>query len=226
MLELGAQPISVIAKYVGVPRSSMYVIIERLKKLHLVEEFERMGIIYVRSVAADNLASLLRAKERQIEQTLEILDLKLPELRALENKLSITPHVRFLEGKQASMAMYEEVLKEKQFCAAFNPGSIKQSMPEYYFKLGEALLEKGGQAKELIVNCPEAKKYQQKFQSAKHLIKILPKGVYFSSDIIICEQKLYMISYSESNVSATEIVNSSLASTQKVLFEELWKRLP
>lgn len=225
MLELGAQPVSVIAKYVGVPRSSMYVIMERLKKLHLVEEFERTGITYTRAISVNSIPGILKARERQIEHTLEMLEAKLPELAALENKLSITPQVKFLEGREASMTMYEEILREKDLYAAFNPGLMKKSMPEYYHKVAETLMEKQGTAKELLVDSQEAKKYKQKFSSSKHLIKILPPGVFFSSDIVICEQKIYMISYGENNVSATEVINSALALTQRVLFEELWKRI-
>lgn len=33
-----------------------------------------------------------------------------------------------------------------------------------------------------------------------------------------------MISYGEKEVSATEIYNQSLAQTQQVIFEEIWKK--
>ena len=53
LLELGAQPVSVIAKHVGVPRSTMYFILERLRVIGLVEEFERSGIRYAKSVPVE-----------------------------------------------------------------------------------------------------------------------------------------------------------------------------
>ena len=73
MLELGAQPVSVMAKFVGVPRSSMYVILERLKRLNLLQEFERSGIKYVRCIPVNELEDLLKMKERSIQQSLHIL---------------------------------------------------------------------------------------------------------------------------------------------------------
>ncbi|MFA6529197.1 MAG: helix-turn-helix domain-containing protein, partial [Candidatus Gracilibacteria bacterium] len=107
MLELGAQPISIIAKFVGVPRSSMYVILDRLKALHLVEEFEQKNIKYVRCIPVENLKNILESKEKQLEQTLVMLGKKLPELENLENRLSITPKVKFHEGKEGVMQVYE-----------------------------------------------------------------------------------------------------------------------
>lgn len=225
MLELGANPISVIAKYVGVPRSSMYVILERLKKLNLIEEFERNKIIYVKPIPARNLLGILKSKEKQIEQSLEILEEQLPKLESLENKLSITPTVKFYEGKEAVMQIYEAVLKEKEFYAAFNPYVVKKFMPEYFDEVAKVLRVKGGHAKEILVACNEALAYRKRFQSTKHQIKILPKGRTFSSDNIITGEKIFMISYYEKDVSGTEIYNPSLAQTQRTLFEELWNGL-
>jgi len=34
-----------------------------------------------------------------------------------------------------------------------------------------------------------------------------------------------MISYGEKDVSAVEIINSSLAETQRVMFEEMWRSM-
>lgn len=223
MLELGAQPVSVIAKYVGVPRSSMYVILERLAKLQLIENFDRNGITYFKSISPHALEDILRNQEQKIEETLHLFQKKLPQLEALENKLSITPRVRFFEGKNGAAKMYEEVLKEKEFRAAFNTKLVKAAMPQYVYKIAEALREHGGRAKELLVDSAEARDYQKRFNSENHRIKILPKGVDFQSDTIICKNKIYMIAYGDGQISATEIVNPSLAKTQMALFEELWK---
>jgi sugar-specific transcriptional regulator TrmB len=224
MLELGAQPVSVIAKHVGLPRSSTYVILEKLKNLNLTEEFERRGITYVKCIPARSLADLFKTKERKLEQSFQILEEKLPELEALENKLSITPQVRFLEGKEAIMKMYEEVLKNPGFCAAFNPELMKEAIPEYIFKIGEVLQEKKGWAREFVVGSKTAEEYKKRFNSTKHQIKILPRKVTFPSDTIICSNTIYMVSYGDKEVCATEIVNCSLAQTQQAFFEMMWEK--
>jgi sugar-specific transcriptional regulator TrmB len=217
--------VSVIAKYVGVPRSSMYVILERLEKLQLTEHFDRNGITYFKSISPASLTELLQNQEEKIEHTILLLQKKLPQLEALENKLSITPRVRFFEGKPGASKMYEEVLKEKEFRAVFNPKLVKREMPKYFYKIAEALKEKSGRAKEFVLDSPEGREYQKRFHSPEHQIKILPASMDFPSDTIICKNKIYMIAYGEGQISATEIINPSLAQTQRTLFEELWKRL-
>lgn len=225
LLELGPQPVSVIAKHMGTPRSSMYVILERLESLQLIEEFNRSEIKYVKCISPQNLVDVLKTKEKEIQHTMTLLEEKLPELNAIENKLAVTPSVKFYEGKKAVMLMYENVLKEDWFYAFLNPKSVKEMMPEYHYKIPETLKARNGKAKELLIDCEDAMEYKEKYSSKSHQIKILPKNVDFSSDTLICKNKIYMVSYGEKQVSAIEISNESLAYTQKIIFEQLWSSI-
>src|SRR3989339_256391 len=165
LLELGAQPASVIAKHAGVPRSTMYLILDDLKKNHLIEEFNRANIKYFKCIPVKDIENILLAKIKMLENTLDILKNHMDELEALENRLSITPKVKFFEGKEAVMKVYEEVLKENEFLAFFNPYLVKKCMPEYHFKIPEALKLTGGKAKELLIACEEAREYKKLFNS-------------------------------------------------------------
>lgn len=73
------------------------------------------------------------------------------------------------------------------------------------------------------MDCPEAREYLKRFSSRFHRIKIFWENITIASDTIICPDRIYMVAYGEKDLSATEIRNPSLAQTQKVLFEELWK---
>ncbi|MBI2639260.1 hypothetical protein HYW83_06785 [Candidatus Peregrinibacteria bacterium] len=226
MLPLGSQAVSVMAKYVGIPRSSMYEMLARLKRLGVIDEWERNGVTYVKCIPVDSLPDLLKTRGHQIEQALENIQAQLPKLEQLENKLSITPKVKFYEGKREVMKIYETVLKEKEFYAAFNPSLVKHRMPEYYLRIGEELRKKNGRAKELVVDCKEGRAYQKHFASKLHNVKILPHHVQFPSDTIIGEHTIFMIAYGENEICATEIVNPSLAQTQRALFELVWGNIP
>ena len=225
MLELGAQPVSVVAKHMGIPRSTMYLVVENLKKAQLIETFERADILYVKAIPVQQMPEVIKSRERELEQTAKLLEEKLPELSRLESKFSITPHVKFHEGKGAVMKMYESILNEKGFYAFFAPALVKKAMPEYHFKIPETIRSKKLKVQELLVAGPDAEEYESKFRSKNHQIRILKKGVHFESDTIICKEKIYMISYGEENIVATEIFNKPLAETQRVIFEELWKTI-
>ena len=227
LLELGAQPASVIARHVSIPRPSVYVILESLKKASLVEEFERAKVKYFKCIPAKDIRDVIRVKEKKLQHTNELLQENLPDLQALENKLSITPNVRFLEGQEGIMKMYEQVLHEKgqEFCALFHPELAKNLVPDYYYGIPKFIEQGGKSAREIVVCCNEGKKYKKTYNSKNHQIKILPKNMVLSSDTIICTNRVYMISYGDKDVCATEIYNTSLAESQKAVFDYLWNTL-
>jgi sugar-specific transcriptional regulator TrmB len=225
LLTLGSQPISVIAKHVGIPRSSMYFIIEKLKERRLVEVFERTGITYVKCIPVKDIADVLRTEERNIKQILLLLEEKLPVLQAMENTLSITPKVKFSEGRDAVMKAYESLVQSRELLAYFNPEIVMRLMPAYLSIIHEAVQEHGSSAKEILVHSEGAEVYQRKYQSERHQIRLLPGGVTFLSDCIIADEKICMINYGEKQIAAVELFSPNLAATQRTLFELVWKSL-
>lgn len=225
MLQLGAQPISVIAKHVGIPRSSMYVMIENLKALQLVEEFERGGMRYAKTIQVGDLENILKAREREVQESLEILKDRMSDLQKMENSLGILPTVRFFEGHNEIIRMYEEVLREEEFRAFFDPKIVSEIMPIYYKNVAKKIKEQRRKAKEILVDCKEAREYQKNFCTKLYQIKILPREMMVSADLMIGKDKIYMVAYDQKLMCGTEICNATLAQSHKVLFDQLWKRI-
>ncbi|MEK9159671.1 MAG: hypothetical protein AAB383_02985 [Patescibacteria group bacterium] len=173
----------------------------------------------------ESIQDLIHAKERRIKQIKGLYEDKLPELQKLEHRLSITPKIKHFEGKEAVMRIYEEVLKAKSFDAIFNPQVVKQHMLEYHYAIPMLADQKTVHLRELLVAGTEAREYKAKFERPNHEIRILPEGVEINADTIITDNEIYMVGYSEKEVSATEIRNPILAQAQKVLFEGWWGRL-
>lgn len=224
LLGLGAQPVSVIARHMELPRSSMYSVIEKLKEVGLVTEFQRSGILHVKATASRDLPMIIKLRQKNLERGLILIEENMTDLAAVENKLSVTPTVVFYEGKKAVMGMYEKILTESGFCAFFNPKLVKKMMPEYHYKIGDTIREDRLPVRELLVQCEEASEYLKKYHSILHEIRILPNNVSFDSDTIITHDKIFMISYGESDLTGTEISNHSLSQTQTVLFETVWAK--
>ncbi len=222
LLELGAQPVSTIAKQMNTPRSSMYLIIERLTKIGLIEEFQRSGIKYVKCITVKDIPTLIEQKQRKLETDLEAIELQIPQLLEIENKLSITPKVKFYEGAKAVEQMYRNVLEENKFYAYQNAEKIKKHMPYFFNEIPKEIAKNKGTAKEFLTETEAAHEYLNKYKTTNHEMKILSKQNKFSSDTIITEEKIFMISYGEAEIAALEIWNKDLAETQKAIFEMMW----
>jgi len=223
ILELGPQSVSVFAKNFGVPRSTAYFLLENLKNRGLVENFDRNGIKYFRPVSAENLQKNLQKKEEKILAAKNFLQKNLEKFKIFENKIQ-KPKIRFFENRENVKKIYDEILREKKFCAFANLKLIKKFLPKYFSALPLELQKNRGTAREILVDCDEAREYQKKFSSPNHEIKILPQKIAFPSDTIITNEKIFMISYDKFEISAIEIWNKILAATQKIIFDEIWEK--
>ena len=225
LIRLGPSPVSRWAKHAGVNRSSMYVLLERLKEAGLITTFVHNSILHAQAIAVSDLPRLVETRRQQLTDTQAMVASHLSELGKLEKSSVIRPKVKFYEGKTGVARMYEEVLKETSFKSFFHPRRVQEQMKEYFHKIPLTLKARGGKAKELLVPCREAESYKKLYASDTHQIRILPPGVTFSSDTIITKEKIYLVGYSHNEMVATEIWNEALARTQSTLFDLLWSCL-
>lgn len=224
LLSLGATPVSMLAKAVGLPRSSVYVVLERLKQLKVLETFKQGGKLFVQCIPPEDLEKLLQNKQSRVERALEDYREHLGALKEIQNQESVIPKVDFLEGKAGILKAYRRVLKEKRFYSYFNPASVKKFTPEIFLYIPENLKKVKGEAKEFLVDCPEAKEYAAAIHNPDHQVKTLPAGLKFFSDNILCDDKIFLFSYEKDQACVVEITNKNLADTQQKMFELLWER--
>lgn len=222
LIELGGQPVSVLAKQLSMPRSTVYSILDRLFKLKLVEFFERYGIRYVKSIDVNKIEDLLSSQKAEINQNLELFKDSLPQLLDLQNRLSITPIVKFYEGEQAVEKMYKNILSLDSFMAIQNAEKVKEYMPKFHLEIPETIKRRDINVKELLINNQIGDEYKAKYSSPNHQIKFLPNHINFNSDTIITNDRIFMVSYGQNNISSIEIWNKDLASTQIALFSLIW----
>jgi sugar-specific transcriptional regulator TrmB len=222
LLKSGSVTVSRLAKVTGVPRSSMYFTVEALKAKGLLEEFEVSGVKRVKAAPVKAIGEKLKQKQEGINRAVELFSKTAPELEKMQKRYAITPKCRFYESAQEVQRMYAAVLEEDGWLGVFHPEKVKKHMPRYHYRIPDTIKERGLKTKELLVRCKEADFYRAKYESPKHQIKLLPKGVAIASDIIITESKVYMVAYGEDQIVGTEIQSPELAQTQTAFFDGLW----
>jgi len=112
-LELGSATAQEIAMKSRVNRATVYLTIETLAHRGLMSMFERGSKRYFAAESPERLLSLLKRRERVIQEKEQEAEKLLPMLLALYNSASSTkPSIRFLEGPEGVRAARE--LFEKQ----------------------------------------------------------------------------------------------------------------
>lgn len=225
LIELGPRPVSTIAKHTGHPRSTTYAVLDRLRDLHLVEFFQHRNTKYARAISVDQIIDLYERKQLELEHSVTALSRSREELSKLEKKMSVTPKVRFYEGIPEVERMYEVIMSLPGYSAFFNPKALKESIPKYFYDLPKHYIKTGIKAREIMVACPEAFEYAQIHRSPNYRMRCLPPQHQFEADMLITEERVFLISYGDEQSVGTEIFDPNLARSQLAVFNALWETL-
>jgi sugar-specific transcriptional regulator TrmB len=109
-LELGPHPVQDIARKAGVNRATTYVMIEALLQRGLMTSLERGKKRLFSVEPPDRLLSIIRVKERELQEQEREFSQILPELRSILAASGERPRVRFFEGPEGLRAIREEIL--------------------------------------------------------------------------------------------------------------------
>jgi len=203
----------------------MYVIVERLWKIGVIEEFEKFWKKYVKALWPEDLRIILENKKKKISESLESLDENEENLKKIENIFSVKPTVHIYEWIEEVTKLYYKISKQHDYYyTIFNPQVLNKYIPDSLNIFADTVKNRGVEVKELLIEWNISSSYLNKYESKNHKIKILPKDINFLTDTILCEDEIYMISYEKNHIVWTQIINKLLSQTQKQLFIELWKK--
>jgi len=215
-LELGESTVLPIAKKAGIKRTYCYDILAELQQKNLVTYFEKNGR---RRYIAEDPA---RISQMMLERLKEFNAL-LPELKSIQNSSTVKPKIRFYEGKEGVISVYENFfLNAKEIFALASPNHIYKYIGDYFGEYSAKILAKKVKVRELVTPDGASASYLASFQKPFQEARVLPKSVKLSTDMVIFDNKLAMISYAN-EIHAVVIESSSIVEAQKTLFELIWE---
>lgn len=215
-LELGESTVLPIAKKAGIKRTYCYDILAELQKKNLVTYFEKNGR---RRYVAEDPVRIGQIMQEKLKEFHSIL----PELKSIQNSSSVKPKIRYYEGKEGIISIYENFfLNSKEIFALASPNHIYKYIGDYFSEYSAKILAKKVKVRELVTQDGNNTTYLASFKKPLQEARVLPKNIKLSTDMVIFDNKLAMISYS-GELHAIVIESSSIIETQKMLFETIWE---
>ncbi len=219
VLELGESTVLPIARKANIKRTYCYDILDMLQKKGLVTYFEKNNR---RRYTADDPTKLQDILKQRLDHFGQIL----PELRSIYNQPQDKPKVRFYEGKEMALQVAKELSQSKAYDAISSPDHlIKFLGANVIEELAQQAIKKGIHARELYTRGGLPVSWGKYFKKPLMEIRYLPEGITMTSDIILYQNKLALISYG-TEMHGIIIEGSGIVDAHKALFEMLWQTTP
>ncbi len=148
MLNVGPQPASILARKIGLPRSSVQFLAETLVKKGVASKHKHRNITTYQPMDPEHLIRFLEGEKwefmQEFEKKSDQIQKAIPELKKLQGQIVARPQVRFYEGKEGLKMVYEDSLSSTETIRAFaNFEERSRCLPEYFQDYYKRRAEKG-----------------------------------------------------------------------------------
>ncbi len=215
LLELGDSTVQPIAKKADIIRPNCYLVLDTLMKKGLVSYFEKNN--RRRYVAEDP-----QVLSRTLKNRWERLNQLMPELRSVYNRAPNKPKVRFYEGKEEVRAIYEYLTTIKAYDNIYSPEFVVKIWGQYSPDLAKRIAQNNVRVRELIATQAGPVAYERFFKKPQQEIRYWPGANPLSTDIILYENKLALVSY-DTDIHTIVIEGSGIVDTFRACFEFMWQ---
>jgi sugar-specific transcriptional regulator TrmB len=228
LLKQGITSLLELSRRSTINRTTIYRIVEDLKKLNLVEEVVDDRGAKVKAIKPENLQLLLTQKETELDQLRNNLPDLISDLSAIKDKPSFSTQVVYFRGQNGLKQLLWNILKAKGESVGYGYADWNQSVGrEFAEKLRQERVNRKIYDRE-IQNTDQAgpmskwtsvKDYNQVYQA-----RYIPKSVIdIKHDTYVYNDVFAFFNYYQEEMFGIEIHNAEIAKTQKQIFEVLWK---
>lgn len=131
LLPRGKAPASLLAKQLNLPRSTVKFTCDLLVQKRLIQETAQGNATFYIPESPDKLLEMLDRKQRMFDDSREELERNMAALTTLYNPQTSLPKVRFYDGKEAFVEMFNELSKIDADRYTFSGGDyMKAILPE------------------------------------------------------------------------------------------------
>ncbi len=234
VLELGVAFPSKIAEMTKLNRSTVYHVLLDLTVKGLVTELERKKKLCYQIENPNKLINFTKSQIRLAEERAERAKKIIPEVEGLYNLIPNKPRVRFFEGLEGVLAVYEDhisVTKPYEMVAYSNVEKLMKLLPERFVKDYVAKKEKLGiTTRAILPDTPFSADYNKEVYqdvAKKALVqsRLIPANEFpYETEITMYgPDKVSIVNFKKETLIGVIIEDETIAKTMRMAFELAWK---
>lgn len=227
LLPIGSAPASALGNRTGINRSTAQYICQQLTKKGIIRALEKNHTYIYSPESPDKLLYLIDLEKKQLEEKAAQTNRIIGELKAMINPQAVLPKVRFFEGVDGLIEMFEDALSEGKtlYGTAKLDNSVDERMLEY---VRERYVPKRVELKFkafMLFNDDEmTRKYQEKDEAMNRVSLLLPIEEFpFEASCHIYGDKVAYYSWNKNDLSGVIIQNTNVHKTALSIFKSAWR---
>ena len=221
LLEIGSATASTLVKKIGLHRSYVYDILDKLIEWGLVSFIIKNNKKYFNADNPERIMQILKGREQEIKESEEEINKVLPELIKSQNIAIEKQEAKIFTGKEGIKSILEDVLKTKKDFVAFGAEGKFKDIFKWYFDNWQLRRTKAKIKHKIIYNSILKGKRPTKEQKLVEA-RFLPAGYEFPATTMVYGNKTAIIIW---DINPIGFVLESNQVTKSFInyFELLWK---
>lgn len=222
LLELGPSLVSEIASKAAINRTTAYDILEALERYGLVSH---VGEQKKRTYIAENperLISFLERKSKEFKAKAEEAKEVLPELKGIFNSIPRKPMVKYYEGEEGIITIYEDSLSSKtEILSWLNTENTADFAYEYFQEYYKRRAKKGIHIKAIVNDVPISHEIHKRDKVEDREMRIIPREMMeIGPECYIYDNKVAFMSLKER--FGVIIESKDIVEAQRKLYNLAW----
>lgn len=221
LLELGRGTVSQISRKANINRTTGYDILDTLTQKGLVSISGKEPKQEYTAESPENLSTFIAQEIQAKHEALRKTENLIPELKSMHN-VTDRPRVRFYEGTEGLMQVYEDTLTSHEPIRAFaTVDDMHTGLPNYFPKYYKRRASAGIEIRAIIPATEIGKDRASKDKEEARQSALVPaEEFYFSPEINIYDNKLMIASWREK--LGIIIESEEIADAMKKVYELAW----
>ncbi|MEK9153387.1 MAG: helix-turn-helix domain-containing protein [Patescibacteria group bacterium] len=222
LLELGAGTASEIARSAGILRTTAYNILDVLTGKGLAKltgkEPKQEYVAEPPEKIADYLKKEIKGYQEKLARASELT----PQLKSIHN-VANRPKIKFYEGKQGLIDVYEDTLTSHEPIRAYAAiDDMHQALPDYFPDYHKRRAKKGIAIRGIVPKTVMSEERAKHNKAERRDIAFVPADkYYFSPEINIYDNKVMIASWREK--LGIIIESAEIADAMKKIYELAWQ---
>jgi sugar-specific transcriptional regulator TrmB len=216
LLKLGTALVQDVAKEAGTYRTYTYEILKSLKEKGIVSYVIKSGKQYFEAAEPGKMLSIMKEKENKLSSIM-------PELKGIYKSAAEKPKVELYEGKEGLKTILDDLVRTKKEILVYSSTRKQQKLLQFYFpNFIRRRVKERIKTKVLTERSAETLELCRKDREELREMRFLPAGMEFPTATNIYGNKVAILSL-EKEIVGVIIESKSIADTQRMVFNLLWK---